>query len=223
MPIKKWKFDMAHSSVGFAVRHMLVSRVRGRFNRWAGELVFDEAVPSATSLAVQIDAASIDTHEPQRDDHLRSRDFFDVERFPQLSFRSTKVERLDERRFQLQGELTLRGVTREVMLDVEYGGRMRDPSGIERVGFSAQTTISRRAFGITFNQILDTGGLALGDKVEVVIEVEAIDEPRRVEPIEEATPDTLAGVDLAAMEVGDGGVGSAPESGRTVALRAAAR
>jgi polyisoprenoid-binding protein YceI len=169
-----WNIDTLHSTISFVVRHMLVSKVRGRFNRWRGQLQFDEASPLGASVTAQIEASSIDTNDRQRDGHVRSADFLDVARFPLISFRSTRVDTSSDGRLLLIGELTLRGVTREVALEVEYGGRMRDPDGNERVGFTAHTTISRRAFGVTFNQVLASGGLALGDKLEIEIEVEGI-------------------------------------------------
>jgi polyisoprenoid-binding protein YceI len=172
--MRTWRIDTTHSTIGFVVRHMLVSKVRGRFNRWRGELRFDEATPLSGAVTAQIDADSIDTNDRQRDAHLRSADFLDVARFPAISFRSTHVNSAGDKRFLLVGELTIRGVTREVALDVEYGGRMTDPDGIQRVGFTARTTINRRAFGVTFNQVLDSGGLALGDKLEIEVEIEAI-------------------------------------------------
>jgi polyisoprenoid-binding protein YceI len=169
-----WKFDDKHSSIGFSVRHMLVSRVRGDFTRWSGELRFDEAAPEQSTLAVRIDAGSIDTREACRDEHLRSSDFLDAARWPHLLYHSRTVERLDAQRFRVVGDLTLRNVTREVPLEVSYGGKMRDPSGVERVGFAARAIVDRKQFGITFNQLLDTGGLALGNKIEIRIDVEAI-------------------------------------------------
>jgi polyisoprenoid-binding protein YceI len=173
-----WKIDPIHSTISFVVRHMLVSKVRARFNRWGGELCFDDASRLSASVRADIEAGSIDTNHPQRDSHLRSADFLDVARFPVISFASTRIDTAADGRLLLAGNLTIRGVTREVVLDVEYGGRMRDPDGHERVGFTARTTINRRAFGVTFNQVLDSGGLALGDKLDVVIDVEAIsDEP----------------------------------------------
>jgi polyisoprenoid-binding protein YceI len=169
-----WNIDTVHSTIGFVVRHMLVSRIRGRFDRWSGLLRFDEPRDPAASVAVEIDAASVDTNDAQRDAHLRSADFLDVQRFPRISFHSTRVEAAPAGGLILAGDLTIRDVTREVLLEVEYGGRMRDPDGNERAGFTAHTTINRRAFGVTFNQVLDSGGLALGDKLEIIIELEAI-------------------------------------------------
>ena len=181
-----WKIDTVHSTISFLVRHMLVSRVHGTFNRWEGSFVFDETDPAAGFATARIAADSVYTNDATRDAHLRSSDFLDVERFPCISFRSTRVSMLDvggsglnadkERKLQVAGALTIRGVTREVLLDVELGGRMRGPDGVVRIGFSARTTIHRRAFGIVFNQMLDAGGLALGDKLEIAIEIEAVRE-----------------------------------------------
>src|SRR5581483_7082109 len=173
MSIKTWQFDAAHSSIGFSVRHLLVSKVHGRFLRWSGALRFDEAAPAASRVEVTVEAASIDTGVPARDEHLRSADFLDVATYPAIAFRSGAVERVGPRQFRVSGDLTIRDVTREVVLDVEYGGRVRDPRGFDRVGFSARAAIDRKAFGVTFNQLLDTGGLALGDRVELRIDVEA--------------------------------------------------
>jgi polyisoprenoid-binding protein YceI len=170
---RQWTFDMQHSSISFKVRHLLVAKVRGRFTRWRGALHFDERHPSDSSVDVEIDAGSIDTAEPARDAHLRSADFFDVANFPHMTFRSRRVEAAGEG-FRVAGELTLRGVTRPVVLEVEYGGSMRDPYGNDRAGFSARATIDRKAFGINFNQVLDHGGLALGELVTIEIEVAAV-------------------------------------------------
>ena len=178
-----WKIDTVHSTISFLVRHMLVSRVHGTFKRWEGSFVFDEADPTAAFATARIDAASVETNDATRDAHLRSSDFLDVERFPSIGFRSTRVSAFTvtepghERKLQLAGALTIRGVTREVLLDVEYGGRMRGPDGVVRIGFSARTVVQRRAFGIVFNQMLDAGGLALGDKLDVAIEIEAVPAP----------------------------------------------
>jgi polyisoprenoid-binding protein YceI len=169
----EWQFDMQHSGITFTIRHMLVSKVRGRFTRWSGSLRWSESNPSASSVEVQIDASSVDTSEPQRDAHLRSPDFFDVEKFPVIRFKSTKVERTDDG-FKVRGELTIRAATQPVVLNVEYGGAVRDPYDNDRAGFTARTKIDRKDFGMTFNQVLDRGGLALGDEVSIEIDVEAI-------------------------------------------------
>jgi polyisoprenoid-binding protein YceI len=181
MSLKHWQIDPTHSSITFLVRHMLVSRVRGTFTRWSGAIQFSEAVPAAGSATVSIDATSIDTQWPDRDAHLRSIDFLEATRHPLITFVATRVESIDAgmpsgtRQLMVGGELTIRGVTREVTLDVGYGGRMRDPWGRQRVGFSARTTISRKDFGITFNQPLACGGFVIGDKLDILIEVEAVE------------------------------------------------
>ena len=190
---KRWKIDPTHSSLSMVVRHMLVSRVRGQFQRWGGVLELDGASRGGlTSVSVCIDAASIDTQVPMRDAHLRSRDFLDAARHPTIGFRSTSVVPVGPSRtslsghdsparaFQVTGELTLRGVTRAVVLDATYEGRVRDLDGVERIGFSALATISRKAFGITFNHVLDTGGLAIGDKLELCIDLAAVQERAEV-------------------------------------------
>jgi polyisoprenoid-binding protein YceI len=170
----QWDFDFTHSNVDFSVRHLLVSKVRGRFNKWSGTLQYDEKDPTRSSVEVTIDAASVDTSEPQRDTHLRSADFFDVAEFPQLTFKSTRVEAIDEERLRVTGDLTIHGITRPTVLDVEIGGSLvKDPWGKHRAGFTATTTIDRKEFGITFNQALDHGGVALGEKVAISIDVEA--------------------------------------------------
>ncbi|MDB4969717.1 MAG: hypothetical protein JWN44_5406 [Myxococcales bacterium] len=169
----EWQFDMQHSGINFMVRHLLVAKVRGRFTRWSGTMRFDEKNPSGSSLDVQIDTNSVDTSEAQRDTHLRSPDFLDVANHPHMTFKSTKVERAGDATFKVKGDLTIRGVTRPAVLDVEYGGAMRDPWGNERAGFTAKATIDRKEFGITFNQVLDHGGLALGEQISIDIDVEA--------------------------------------------------
>jgi polyisoprenoid-binding protein YceI len=173
-----WDIDTAHSSVGFTVRHLVISKVRGRFLRWSGSLVLDEADPGASRIEARIETASIDTNEPKRDAHLRSADFFDVEQHPELVFRSTGVTKSGGRDYRLSGELTLSGVTRPVVLEVESLGQAKDPWGGTRAGFTARTSIDRREFGLTWNQALEAGGVLVGDQVEIAIEVEAI---RRVE------------------------------------------
>ncbi len=188
MSLKSWDIDLAHSNIGFTVRHLVVSKVRGRFNKWAGSLRFDAEQPERSSVEVQIDAASVDTGEPQRDAHLRSADFFDVERFPHLTFRSSEVKRVADGVFSAAGELTLHGVTQPVVLEVEYGGSLKDPWGKQRAGFTASATLNRKDFGVSFNQVLDTGGLGLGDKVTISIDIEATQSAEVQAPSEVAAP-----------------------------------
>jgi polyisoprenoid-binding protein YceI len=174
MSLVKWDFDYAHSSVEFTVRHLLVSKVRGRFPKWSGTLEIDEEDPTRSHFEVEIDVASIETHVPQRDAHLRSGDFFEAEKFPTMTFKSKRVAVRDSEHLTVTGDLTLRGTTREVVLAVERGGIVaKDPWGKRRAGFTATTTINRKDFGVSYNQVLDQGGLALSEDVAVAIEIEA--------------------------------------------------
>jgi polyisoprenoid-binding protein YceI len=172
MALENWNIDVVHSTVGFTVRHLMVSKVHGLFTKWSGSFAFDETNPAASHVEVTIEVASVDTREPQRDAHLRSGDFFEVEKFPHMTFKSTSVAG-SKNAFKVTGDLTLRGVTKPVVLDVEYSGRVKHPQMGERVGFSAHTSINRKDFGVSFNQVLDTGGLAVSEKVDINLEVEA--------------------------------------------------
>jgi polyisoprenoid-binding protein YceI len=151
----------------------MVAKVQGRFTKWSGSFVFDEQAPQNSRVEVEVDASSIDTREAQRDTHLRSPDFFDAEKYPKLSFVSTKVEKTGDKEFTLTGDLSMHGMTRPVKLDVEYGGRARHPQMGERAGFSARGTLNRKDWGLTWNQVLDAGGFAVSDKVELHLEIEA--------------------------------------------------
>jgi polyisoprenoid-binding protein YceI len=168
-----WEIDPAHSNVEFVVRHLL-SKVRGRFTEFEGAITIDPE-PARSSVEATIQAASIDTHNADRDAHLRSPDFLDIERFPTLSFRSTAVRPGDEPgRYAVDGDLTIRDMTRPVTLDVEYLGWSDDPWGGKRAGFSASTEINRDDFGANWNVVLETGGMLLGKQVRVELEVEAV-------------------------------------------------
>ena len=173
MATERLDFDLVHSSIGFWVRHLMVSKVHGRFSQWSGSLEFDEQDPGASRVTVSIEAASIDTREASRDAHLRSPDFLDAERFPQITFTSSSVTR-KAGDLLVTGELTIRGVTRPVQLGVEYSGRVTDPWGGERLGFSAKTAINRSDFGLAWNQVLEAGGVVVGDRIEISLEVEAV-------------------------------------------------
>jgi polyisoprenoid-binding protein YceI len=174
MSLAKWDLDHAHSSIDFTVRHMLVSKVRGRFTKWTGRLELDEQDLTRSLVDVEIDVASVDTHEPQRDAHLRSGDFFEADKHPRILFKSKRVEANGKDHLAVTGDLTIRGTTREVVLDVERGGVVaKDPWGKRRAGFTAKTTINRKDFGVSYNQVLDQGGLALGEEVAIAIEIEA--------------------------------------------------
>jgi polyisoprenoid-binding protein YceI len=169
-----WSIDPVHSHVEFAVKHLMIATVRGRFAVVHGTVYSDDADPAKGRAEIEIDADSIDTHESQRDTHLRSADFFDVEKFPKITFRSTRITDVHGDTFKLVGDLTIRGVTREVVLDVTSEGRNRDPWGGERAGFSATTKIKRSDFGLTWNQALETGGVVVGDDIKISLDVEMV-------------------------------------------------
>lgn len=170
-----WKIDTAHSTVEFAVKHMMFTTVKGRFTDVSGTLRFDEQDPTGGSADITIAAASIDTREAQRDTHLRSADFFDVEKFPTLTFRSTKIEG-NPREFTLTGDLTIRDVTRPITLDVRHEGSGKDPWGGQRVGYSATGKLNRKDFGLTWNAALETGGFLVGDEVKITLDMQLIKE-----------------------------------------------
>ena len=177
MTTNSWNIDTVHSGINFSVRHMVVSKVRGRFAKFSGTLALDDGDLGRSSVEVAIDAASIDTGTPQRDAHLKSPDFLDAERFPELRFKSTRVEKVGQAgddRYRVVGNLTIRDVTREVALDVEYGGRAKDPWGNERAGFIAKTSIDRREFGLQWNQVLEAGGVLVGDRIDIDLEVQGV-------------------------------------------------
>jgi polyisoprenoid-binding protein YceI len=169
-----WNIDTVHSGINFSVRHMVVSKVRGRFTKYTGTLAIDDADLARSSVEATIDAASIDTGTAQRDTHLRSPDFLDVERFPEIRFRSTRIHKVADDRYHLTGDLTIRDVTREVSLDVEYGGQAKDPWGNARIGFIAKATLDRKDFGLLWNQVLEAGGVLVGDRVDIELEVQAV-------------------------------------------------
>lgn len=169
-----WNIDTSHSGVHFSVRHMVIAKVRGAFNRFSGVVELDEQNPAASKVSVRIDAASIDTREEKRDAHLRSADFFDVEKYPELTFESTKVEKLDGDEYRVTGNLTIHGVTKEVVLAAESLGAGKDPWGNDRIAFSATTSVNRKDFGLTWNQALETGGVLVGEKIEISLDVQAV-------------------------------------------------
>ena len=168
-----WDIDAAHSTVGFSVRHMMVSKVRGYFREFSGVLVTAED-PTQSSVTATINMDSIDTRQEQRDAHIRSADFFDVENNPYMTFRSTGVRTEDGADWLLDGELTLKGITRPVTLELELNGFGPDAYGGTRAGFSAKTEISRKEFGVDIDMPMDGGGVVVGDKVTVELEIEAV-------------------------------------------------
>ena len=169
-----WKIDLSHSEITFSVRHMMISNARGRFENFSGTVDFNEANPAATTVDVQIEAASINTRDPQRDGHLKSPDFLDVEKYPTLTFKSKRVEVIDPNHARLIGDLTIRDITREVVLDVEYAGQVKSPFGYSSAGFSASTQINRKDWGLVWNVALEAGGMLVGELININIELEII-------------------------------------------------
>src|SRR5439155_4499724 len=168
-----WKIDPVHSHVEFAVKHLMISTVKGRFADVEGTIVVDEANPANSRVEVKIATAGVDTREPQRDAHLRSADFFDAERHPYLTFASTRVEPQGDGEFTIYGDLTIRGVTRPVALEGEFLGTNKSPYGFQVAGFSAKTKLNRKDYGLNWNAALETGGVLVGDEVKISIEIEA--------------------------------------------------
>lgn len=169
---RTWQIDVAHSHVEFAVKHMMISTVKGRFAAFGGNVAYDAQNPAATTVDVSIDVASLDTRQEQRDAHLRSADFLDAEKWPTLRFVSHRIERKGDGEYRLIGGLTIRDVTREVALDVTAQGSGRNPWGQEVVAFSATAKIDRTDFGLTWNQALETGGILVGNEIRIAIELE---------------------------------------------------
>jgi polyisoprenoid-binding protein YceI len=167
-----WTIDPVHSEVGFSVRHMMVSKVRGKFNAFSGDVVTGDS-PVDSSVTATIDLSSIDTGNPDRDNHIRSADFFEVDTHKTMTYRSTGV-RVDGDGYVLDGELTLKGITQPISLHLELGGFGRDPYGGTRAGFTATGELKRSDFGIDFNAVLETGGVVVGDKVAINLEIEAV-------------------------------------------------
>jgi len=165
-----WNLDPAHSQIEFAVRHMMVTTVRGQFHKFAVAVDFDEANPERSTVEAHIDASSIETGVEARDAHLRSPDFLDTATYPELAFRSTHIERGDDG-YKIDGDLTMHGETRQVTLDAEIGGVVPNMQGGRRAGFSASTKISRKAWGLTWNGALETGGVLVGDDVKITMEL----------------------------------------------------
>jgi polyisoprenoid-binding protein YceI len=172
-----WTIDATHTLVEFSAKHMMITTVKGRLSDVKGAIVVDEANPGASHVEVEAAAASLSTGVDQRDGHLRSADFLDVEQFPAITFRSTRIEgayTAPGDSFRVTGDLTIRGTTREVVLDATYEGRGKDPWGGERVSFAASGKIDRRDFGLTWNQALETGGILVGNDIRISVEVQAV-------------------------------------------------
>ena len=177
MSIERWDIDRLRSRIYFAVRHLVFSKTRGRFSRLSGTVTVPDGDFSRATVDVVIDASSIDTGVVRRDEHLRSADYLDVNRYPHIAFTSRRVVAEPDGRLLVVGALTIRSVTRNVTLAVEPAGSTRDSWGLERVRFSAATTVDRRDFGFTGNLALDSGGVVIGARIDVEIEVEAVRQP----------------------------------------------
>ena len=180
-----WEIDAIHSHVSFAVRHLMVSTVRGRFNRMRGQIHIDESQPAKSWVEAEVDAATIDTQNDQRDAHLRSADFFEVDTYPTITFKSTKVEAVSGQEYRVTGDFTMHGVTKSVTFDVEYGGQSN--MGGPRVGLTAKTKINRKDFGLSFGALAQAAGqVALGEIVTIEIDVEAKTQSAAAQAVETA-------------------------------------
>ncbi|HSM92356.1 MAG TPA: YceI family protein [Anaeromyxobacteraceae bacterium] len=169
-----WSIDPAHTHAGFAVRHMVISNVRGELGKVEGTLTLDEKDVTRSKVEATIDVAGVNTREPKRDDDLRSENFFDVAKYPTMTFKSTKVEKAGKDGLKVTGDLTMHGVTKPVVLKVKTTPEVKDPWGMVRRGFSATTRVDRRDFGITWNKVLEGGGAIVGNDAEIEIEAEFV-------------------------------------------------
>ena len=171
---KSWQLDPSHTLVEFSAKHMMITTVKGRFKSVRGTVFYDEANPARSHVEAEIDAASVDTGVGMRDNDLRSDHFLDVEHFPTITFKSTRVEMVSNEHAHIVGDLTIHGVTREVTLDTELSGRAKSPSGNEVISFEAKTSIDRKDFGLHWNVVLETGGFLVGDLIKIEIAAECI-------------------------------------------------
>ena len=172
-----YAIDPTHSRIGFVARHAMVTKVRGSFNEFEGSGYFDAENPASSNLQLTIKAASIDTRNADRDGHLRSNDFFDMETYPEITFASTAVEQLDDTNYRVTGDLTIKGTTKPVSVDFEYAGTAVDPYNNQRIGFEGKTTVNRKDWGVSWNAALDAGGVLVSEKVTLEFEVSAIRTP----------------------------------------------
>jgi polyisoprenoid-binding protein YceI len=172
-----YAIDPTHSRVGFVARHAMVTKVRGSFNEFDGQGFYDADDPASSKLELTIQAASIDTRNADRDGHLRSNEFFDMETFPEITFRSTTVDQVDADSFKVTGDLTIKGVTKPVTIDFELTGTATDPFGNDRMGLEGKTTVNRKDWGVSWNAALEAGGVLVSEKVTLEFEVSAIRNP----------------------------------------------
>jgi polyisoprenoid-binding protein YceI len=169
-----WDIDPSHSSAQFHVRHLMISNVRGEFGKMSGQILFDGEDFSTLEAEAEVQVASVDTREPKRDEHLRSADFFDAANYPTIAFKSKRVEGVSDKKFKLVGDLTMRGVTKEITLDVEATPIIKDMRGETRIGAQASTRLNRRDYGIKWNRTLDAGGVVVSDEVRITLDLELI-------------------------------------------------
>jgi polyisoprenoid-binding protein YceI len=179
-PSGKYTIDPAHSRIGFVARHAMITKVRGSFNEFTGSGYFDVDKPENSHFELTIDVTSIDTRNADRDAHLKSNDFFDMETHPQITFSSTAVDKVDDDTFRVTGDLTIKGVTRPVSIDFESNGSAKDPFGNLRAGFEGSTTINRKDWGLTWNAALETGGVLVSEKIKLEFDVSAVAVPATV-------------------------------------------
>jgi len=186
-----FQIDSAHSEIEFSARHMMISKVRGSFEKFEGTVDLDEQHPENTRVEVRIETASLDTREDTRDAHLRSPDFFNAEQYPHLIFTSKRVEVLGKNRARLIGDLTIRNVTREVPLDVEFNGLAKSPWGTTSYGFSARGKINRTEWGLTWNKALETGGVLVGDDIQIDIQLELVKQEEEAEKLAQKEAESM--------------------------------
>ncbi len=186
-----WEIDASHSEVTFSVKHMMFTTIRGHFNVLSGHLHIDEQNPQNSWVDAQVDAASVDTRDERRDGHLRSPDFFDVEKYPIISFKSTGVESLGGDEYKVTGNLTMHGVTKPVVFKAEYAGQGKNPWGMQVAGLSAKTRVNRKDWGLNWNQALETGGLLVSEDVNIEINLEVVykgeEKPQQAEAVQAAS------------------------------------
>jgi polyisoprenoid-binding protein YceI len=178
-----WMIDTHHTQIEFVARHMMITKVHGQFEKFSGEVNLDENNPSNTTVDIQIEMSSVNTRDSKRDDHLRSADFFNVAEYPTMTFKSKTIKTVDGEQAVLVGDLTIKGVTHEVKMDTEFVGKAKNPWGKMVYGFTGKTRINRKDWGLTWNMALETGGVLVGDEIDISIEIELVKEP---EPVAEA-------------------------------------
>jgi polyisoprenoid-binding protein YceI len=169
-----WQIDNVHTHVGFSVKHMMVATIRGQFRSYRGTVNLDERDFTRSTFEGEIDVASVDTGNPDRDNHLRTGDFFDAANHPKILFKSTRIEPKGDEEYVVHGDITIRGVTKPIALDVEYLGTSRNPYGKTVAGLAVRGTLNRKDFGVNFNAVLETGGVAVSEKVKLELDVEAV-------------------------------------------------